>query len=77
MIVATRVGKQALGNLTIGDRLAAFRRCKMSLMALNCRRSRRLSRQLSGVQRTRLPKASAAASDPSRHVAPLSCCCAK
>ena len=47
---------------------------KMSLLALNCRSGRRLSRQFLGVQRTRLPQASAAASDPTATSVPKKCC---
>jgi hypothetical protein len=44
-------------------RLIFFSQCKMSLLALNRRDGEQMSRQLSGAKRTRLPQASATASD--------------
>jgi hypothetical protein len=48
--------------------------CMSPKLALNCRRGRRLSRQLLGVKRTRLPQASAATSDPKPTSAPEGWC---
>jgi hypothetical protein len=65
------------GEVWRSKRLGCFLPTEMLLLALNCRRSRLLSRQLLVVQRTRLPQASAAASDPERHFSTVNYCIAK